>query len=96
MTTISISIQARASAFRQTLFETIPPKNQSDRTAFRNVANWLRDEIEAGRRTDESFVYALDLAHEACEHGIRNPAAAFMSLLKKEMGYKTGVRTNAG
>jgi hypothetical protein len=84
---ISISSQTRAAAFRQTLVTIIPPKSQSDRTGFRNVAAWLARKVEAGVYNEHIFARVLDYAAEASEPGVRNPAALFMSLLKKEMNY---------
>ncbi|UCC96313.1 MAG: hypothetical protein JSW66_10750 [Phycisphaerales bacterium] len=84
---ISISPQTRAAAFRQTLVTIIPPKSQSDRTGFRNVAQWLARKVEAGDFNEHIFPVVIDFAHEAAGPGVRNPAALFMSLLKKELNY---------
>ena len=88
MITNTISNTTRATCFLHTLAEVIPSKDCSDRTAFRRVAKWLADECTAGRFDVEIFPFVLDLAREAAGPGCRKPAAVFMSLLKKELGYK--------
>ena len=87
MITNSISNMTRASAFHATLIAIIPPKDCSDRTAFRRVAKWLADGCEAGRFDDGIFPAVLDLAREAAGPQCRVPAAVFMSLLKRELDY---------
>lgn len=83
----AISNATRASAFLQTLTQIIPPKDCSDRTAFRRVAKWLADECAAGRFQVEIFPFVIDLAREAAGPDCRKPAAVFMSLLKKQLDY---------
>ena len=87
MTPNTISNTTRASAFHATLTGIIPPKNCSDRTAFRRVAKWLEDGCDAGRFDHGIFPAALDLAREAAGPECRVPAAVFMSLLKRELNY---------
>jgi len=48
-TTNTISNTTRASAFLYTLKQVIPPRDCSDRTAFRRVAKWLTGECDGGR-----------------------------------------------
>lgn len=87
MTTNTISNATRASSFLMTLRGIIPPRDCSDRTSFRHAANWLALECDAGRFDADVFVRAIDLAKEAAGPQCRRPAAVFMSLLKKELGY---------
>jgi len=87
LNTNTISNEARASAFHQTLTGIIRPKDCSDRTAFRRVAKWLADECNQGRFDGDIFPVVLDLAREAAGPECRKPAAVFMSLIKKELGY---------
>jgi len=87
MTTNTISNGTRATVFHQVLTGIIPPKDCSDRTAFRRVAKWLADECNDGQFDSEIFAAVLDLAREAAGPQCRKPAAVFMSLLKKELGY---------
>jgi uncharacterized protein YdaU (DUF1376 family) len=79
---------ARASdlRFHEALIRLIRPRNQSDRTCFRNITNWLIAGRDAGKFNDDIFERVLDYAREATLG--RKPAAVFMSLLKKELGYK--------
>jgi len=79
---------ARTSAlrFHENLLRLIRPRNQSDRTCFRNITNWLIAGRDAGKFNDDIFECVLDYAREATLG--RKPAAVFMSLLKKELGYK--------
>jgi len=83
------TVEEKALVFERALKIAIKPRNQSDRTSFRNIANWLRDECKAGR-LDTNSIYrrVLDFALEASGPGSKNPAAVFMSILKKELGYK--------
>jgi uncharacterized protein YdaU (DUF1376 family) len=72
--------------FNSALTNIIRPRSQSDRTCFRNVTNWLTKGCTEGTFTQEIFARVLDLAEEA-KTG-RKPAAVFMALLKKYLGYK--------
>jgi hypothetical protein len=85
--TNTISITTRAAAFHETLSGIIRPKDCSDRTAFRRVVKWLTDECNEGRFDADIFPVVLDLAREAAGPQCRKPAAVFMSLIKKELGY---------
>jgi uncharacterized protein YdaU (DUF1376 family) len=76
----------RAFAFNEALMGIIKPRNQSDRTCFRNITNWLMTGCAAGRFNREIFDRILDYAREAAS--CRNPAAVFVSLLKKELDYR--------
>lgn len=79
----------RAVVLEKVLRLAIPPKNQSDRTSFRNICSWIRDGCESGQFNRE-VIYrrVVDFAIEASGPGSRKPAAVFMSILKKELGYK--------
>ena len=83
----SVSLPTRTLAFFETLVQTLPPRSSSDRTCFRRVAEWLRDEVRAGRRDDDVFGQVLLYAREASIGRVRNPNAVFMSILRKELGY---------
>ena len=78
----------RLLAFNKTLRSTIRPRNQSDRTAFRNIGAWLMQKINAGEFDTEIFKRVLDYADEVSKNRCRNPAAVFTSILKKELGYR--------
>ncbi len=66
----------------------IPPKSSSDRAVFRNVVRFFYDtSIRSGRRPDEMFRILIDFALESSGPRSRNPAAVFMSILRKEYGY---------
>jgi hypothetical protein len=83
------TLDEKVLVFERTLKIVIQPRNQSDRTGFRNVTNWLRDECKLNRLDSGSiFRRVLDFAIEASGPGSKNPAAVFMSILKKELGYK--------
>jgi hypothetical protein len=83
----SISSRTRSLAFYETLLQTLPTRTVSDRTCFRRIAAWLGEQIEAGRFSEEIFPIVLSFASEATQPGVRNPAAVFVSILKKELGY---------
>ena len=74
--------------FSEDLNGIIRPRNQSDRTSFRNICNWLTDEIQAGKFTDDVLKQVLGYAREAGKGRSRNPPAVFTSILKRELGYK--------
>lgn len=67
----------------------IPPKDQSDRTSFRNISNWLAEGCRNNKFNEHViFRRVLDFGLEASAPSSRNPAAVFTSILKKELGYK--------
>lgn len=75
----------RAFNFNVELTEIIKPRTQSDRTCFQNITTWLRDGCATGKFDEQIFGNVLDYAKEASLG--RNPAAVFVSLLKKELEY---------
>jgi uncharacterized protein YdaU (DUF1376 family) len=75
----------RALHFDEALMSIIKPRNQSDRTCFRNITSWLMAGCAAGKFNEQIFGRALDYAKEASLG--RNSAAVFVSLLKKELNY---------
>ena len=83
------SFRPRGLHFYEALTKIIRPLNQSDRTCFRNITNWLIGRCESGRFDNRVFERVLDYAREAAKGG-RNPAAVFTTILKKELGYKNG------
>jgi uncharacterized protein YdaU (DUF1376 family) len=86
VTRIAADSQIQSLHFNDALCQIIRPRSQSDRTCFRNVTNWLTTGVAAGRFTQEIFAQVLDYAKEA-QKG-RNPAAVFIALLQKELGYR--------
>jgi uncharacterized protein YdaU (DUF1376 family) len=82
----SSSFRLRSLQFHEALIGIIKPRSQSDRTCFRNVANWLVEGLGRGKFNEQIFDRVLDYAREAKKG--RNPAAVFMALLKKELDYK--------
>lgn len=84
----SNTLRKQTLAFYQTVIGIIPPKNQSDRTSFRNIAEWAATQIKDGEHDDELFHQIIVYASEAAQPTSHNPAAVFMSILKKELGYK--------
>ena len=76
----------RKLTFNESLISIIKPRNQSDRTCFRNITNWLNAECSKGRFNDDIFNRVLDYAMEVS--ATRNPAAVFLSLLKTELEYR--------
>ena len=72
----------------KTLFIIIPPQNVSDRTSFKNAVRFFADKARScGEEPDSIFRILVDFALEASGPKSRNPAAVFMSILKKEFGY---------
>lgn len=83
------TIEEKALVFERALKIVIKPRNQSDRTCFRDLTSWLSAQCNSGQLDgDTVFRRVLDFALEASGPGSRNPAAVFMSILKKELGYK--------
>ncbi|MHC4244786.1 MAG: hypothetical protein ACYS3N_03165 [Planctomycetota bacterium] len=76
----------RALHFNEALMSIIKPRNQFDRTCFANIASWLMAGCAADKFNEQIFGRALDYAREASLG--RNPAAVFISLLKKELDYR--------
>jgi len=82
------SIEQKSLAFERALRIIIQPKNVSDRTAFRNITQWITKKCQDGK-FNENAIYrrVIDFAIEASGPNSRNPAAVFISILKKELGY---------
>ena len=78
--------QMNALRFIDALSRLIPPRNRSDHTCFRRVADWLVDGCVSGRFTVEIFERVLDYAKQARQGD--NPAALFMATIRDELGYK--------
>ena len=83
------TIEEKALLFDRALRMVIPPKDISDNVTFRNISNWLVKECKRSRFDEHSiFRRVLDFALEASGPKSRIPAAVFMSILKKELGYQ--------
>lgn len=76
----------RSFNFNVDLMEIIKPRTQYDRTCFANITSWLRAGCATGKFNEQIFSRVLDYAKEASLG--RNPAAVFISLLKKELDYR--------
>lgn len=83
----SSSLLTRSLAFNEALTATIRPMNQSDRTSFRNIGNWLSQQCAVGKFTPAIFERVLGYADEAAR-ARGNHAAIFTAILKKELEYK--------
>jgi len=81
------SMTSRLMAFDGALRMVIRPRNQSDRTAFRNIGKWLAQKIQDDQFDIKIFRKVLEFADEAAKGKSRNPAAVFTSILKRELGY---------
>lgn len=72
----------------KTLFIIIPPRNVSDRTSFKNAVRFFADKARScGEKPDSIFRILVAFALESSGPKSRNPAAVFMSILKKEFNY---------
>lgn len=71
--------------FVSALENIIRPKNQSDRTAIKNLNLWLTEKIIVEEFNQEIFSRVLDYAKEA--KAGRNPFAVFFATLRREIGY---------
>ena len=83
----TVSMMAEIMRFDTELRKIIPPKTQSDRTGFHNIAQWLADQVRLGVWTRDIFDRVLGYAKEAAGPACHNPAAVFITILKKELGY---------
>lgn len=84
----AIDLFEKKHTFEKILKIILRPKSRSDSAAFRNLGNWLKEKCEDGSFNEGSiFKIVLDFALEASGPQSRNPAAVFMSILKKEIGY---------
>ena len=82
------SLNERTLEFERALRLVIPPKDVSDRTTFRNISNWLRNQCQLDVFDEHTiFRRVLDFALEASGPTSRNPAAVFITILKKELHY---------
>jgi hypothetical protein len=73
--------------FYECLIKIIVPKSIGDRTCFRRISNWLTDGYKSGKFRREIFNIVLSFAKEASKPQCRNPAAVFVTILKKELRY---------
>ena len=83
---LSVDSQIQALHFNDALCRIIHPRTRSDRTCFHNVTNWLVEGFTSGKFDSDIFNRALDYAKEA--RSGQRPAAVFMALMKKELGYR--------
>ncbi len=66
----------------------IPPRSRSDRTCLKKLNAWLLAKCNAGLVSAEELLpRVIDFGLEASGPAARNPAALFMSILKKELNY---------
>lgn len=80
--------------FSENLKRIIIPKDQSDRTTFRNIADFLKRGIMQQKYTTKIFMIVLGYAEEAAGPQSRNPAAVFIKILKDEISYGTEKKTS--
>ena len=64
-------------------------RSKSDRSAIRNLSNWLNLQVLAKRFNEEIFLRVSDMAKES-KNG-RNPLAVFFSRMDEEIGYRARV-----
>jgi len=81
------SLLSQQLRFYDKLKEIIRPASESDLTCFHRLSQWLVKEITFKRFNEHIFGRVLDMARESAT-GSRNPAAVFMSRLKKELNYR--------
>jgi hypothetical protein len=82
------SLDQKRLNFSRALSIVIPPRSVSDRTAFRRIASWLQAGCAEGSFSEDAiFRQVLDYALESSRPECRNPAAVFMSICRKELGY---------
>ena len=63
--------------------------SHADKVTFRRLVSWVRDESQAGRfNPNETLPRIIDFALESTCPEARNPRAVFISICKKELGWK--------
>ena len=73
--------------FYKRLKEIIEPKDSSDRTTFLKIACWIECKVLSGEFRPSHYEYILECARDSCRPDSRNPAAVFISILQRELGY---------
>ncbi len=85
----AITAEEKTANMIKALYIIIPPKSVSDRTTLRNIVKFFSATAKAkGQPPDSIFKILIDFALEASGPHSRVPAAVFMTILKKEMGYQ--------
>ncbi len=85
----AITAEEKTANMIKALYIIIPPKSVSDRTTLRNIVNHYSKVAESrGEPPDSIFKILIDFALEASGPFSRVPAAVFMTILKKELGYQ--------
>ncbi len=85
----AIAAEEKTANMIKALYIIIPPKSVSDRTTIRNIVKYFSKKAKAkGQPPDSIFKILIDFALEASGPYSRVPAAVFMTILKKEMGYQ--------
>lgn len=85
----SLTAEEKTHNMIKALYIVIPPKSISDRTTMRNVAKYYAGIAKSkGQPPDSIFKILIDFALEASGPFSRVPAAVFMTILKKELGYQ--------
>jgi len=91
-----ITAEEKTANMIKALYIIIPPKSVSDRTTIRNVVKHFSEMARSqGQQPDSIFKILIDFALEASGPFSRVPAAVFMSIIKKELGYQPGAVKNA-
>jgi len=75
--------------FDSALGQILNTRSKSDRSAIRNLVNWLNLQVVAKRFDDSIFKRVAGIAKES-KNG-RNPRAVFFSRLDEEIGYRARV-----
>ena len=92
----AITAEEKTASMIKALYIVIPPKSVSDRTTLRNVVKHFSEMANSkGQQPDSIFKILIDFALEASGPFSRVPAAVFMSILKKELGYQPGSKKDA-
>ncbi len=83
-----ISPEAKAANLLQALFIVIPPRGISDRSTFSNLVKYYAARAaQEGEEPDYIYRILIGFALESSGPASRNPAAVFMSIVKKELSY---------
>ena len=91
----SITAEEKATNMLRALYIIIPPRSVSDRTTMRNVVKFFSETAKSqGQEPDSIFKILIDFALEASGPFSRVPAAVFMSIIKKELGYQPETTKN--
>ena len=82
--------------FYHMISHNIKPMTISDRTCFKKISRYIAGLIESEAISEQEAVSRVkDYLRESISPGVRNPAAVFVSIMKKELYYEPNPKAAA-